>query len=76
MPVAVPSEWGALSMIQCVTKCWVLRVTNSGSVRASISKQDQEVGSHFLEYRTRPRGAGFFLFLFLHQKPWGNLWSS
>lgn len=59
MPVAVPSEWGAVSMIQCVTKCWVLRVTDSGSVRASISKKDQEVGSHFLEYRTRPRGAGF-----------------
>ena len=43
---------------------------------AIASPQDQKVDSHFLVYRTRPRGAGVVSFPFLHQKPWGNLWSS
>lgn len=63
---------GAVFMIQCVTKCWLLRVTDSGSVRASISKKDQEVGSHFLVYRTRPRGAGFVSFPFFASEALGQ----
>lgn len=47
-------------------------MTDSGSVGASISRKDQEVGSHFLVYRTRPGGAGFVPFPFFASEALGQ----
>ena len=47
-------------------------MTDSGSVGASISRKDQEVGSHFLVYRMRPGGAGFVPFPFFASEALGQ----